>query len=231
MSRTIGILQPGYLPWLGFFEQLYRSDIFVLYDDVQYDRGGWRNRNRIKTSHGVQWLTVPVRCRASDKMRVCDAVIDNGSGWRRKHSETIRQSYSGAPFFRNYWPIFEEAYDLQWDLLAELNLFFITRIAACLGLAHKEIVRSSSLEITGGRIERLISICRYFRADLFYEGAAGRNYIDDRQFAAGGIDVLYQDYRHPVYQQLYGEFIPYLSTIDLLFNHGEESGSILAVTG
>jgi len=224
---VIGILQPGYLPWLGFFEQIYKSDIFVIYDDVQYDKGSWRNRNRIKTANGIQWLTVPVRYSFNDRPLVSQVAIDNSAEWRKKHATAIRQNYSKSRFFSQYWPMFEEAYDRQWDLLVDLDLFFIERLAVCLGLGDHSVVRSSSLEIAGDRIGRILALCRHFGADTFYEGAAGRNYIEDKKFAECGITVRYQNYQHPVYKQLYGDFVPYLSVIDLLFNHGDESREIL----
>lgn len=224
---VIGILQPGYLPWLGFFEQLHRSDIFVIYDDVQYDKGSWRNRNRIKTANGVQWLTVPVRLNFGNRTLVHEVAIENAINWRKKHAESIRQNYSKSPFFTCYWPLFEEAFDRQWALLIDLDIFFIERLAACLGLAGHRIIRSSTLNITGDRIGRLLAICSHFNANVFYEGAAGRNYINDRKFTDQGITVQYQHYNHPTYTQLYGKFVPYLSVIDLLFNHGEQSREII----
>jgi hypothetical protein len=224
---VIGILQPGYLPWLGFFEQMYRSDVFVIYDDVQYDKEGWRNRNRIKTANGIQWLTVPVLLKGSDSQMIFDVKIDNKTNWRKKHLTAIRQNYSKAPCFKDYIGIFEDAYARDWDLLVALDMYFIQTLAECLGMGHKNIVRSSSLDIRGGRIERLIKICEFFGADVFYEGASGKNYIDEIEFLAKGVNVEFQNYRHPVYRQLYGNFIPCLSVIDLLFNHGTESLKII----
>jgi hypothetical protein len=223
----IGILQPGYLPWLGFFEQMYRSDIFVLYDDVQYDKESWRNRNRIKTANGVQWLTVPVLVRFSERPLITDVRINNEVSWRRKHLSSIKQNYGKAPFFKDYNELFEEAYSRDWDFLLDLDLYFIMKLAKCLGMEGKEIFRSSDLPVRGDRIERLVHLCKYFGADMFYEGAAGRNYIDEEAFRKQGVRVEFQDYEHPVYQQLYGRFIPHLSLIDLLFNHGRESLAIL----
>ncbi len=223
----VGILQPGYLPWLGFFEQVYRCDVFVVYDDVQYDRDGWRNRNRIKTANGIQWLTVPVHVNFEEKNLVKDIKIDNKTNWRKKHLFSIRQNYSKAPFFKKYIDIFEEAYATEWELLVELDMYFILKLTGCLGMEDKEIVRSSSLDIKGDRLERLAAICKFFNADIFYEGASGRNYINNSFFKAQGIEIEYQDYRHPVYTQLYGDFIPFLSVIDLLFNHGDDSLDIL----
>ena len=223
----IGILQPGYLPWLGFFEQMYRSDVFVIYDDVQYDKNGWRNRNRIKSANGVQWLSVPVLFKLSDAPLITEIKIDNTGNWRKKHLASIRQNYAKSPCFNDFINIFEEAYAREWKYLLDLDFFFISSLARNLGMEGKIIHRSSTLSIQGDRMGKLINICKHFRADTFYEGASGKNYIDEGLFRAQGISIAYQDYKHPVYQQLYGEFIPFLSVIDLLFNHGKESLSII----
>ncbi len=223
----IGILQPGYLPWLGFFEQIYKSDVFVIYDDVQYDKGGWRNRNRIKTANGAQWLTVPVIVKFEDVPLISAVQIDNKLDWRKKHLLSIKQNYSKAPYYREYIDIFENAYSKEWKYLVDIDMHFILKLLEALGISDKKIVRSSTLNVTGARIERLSNICKIFKADIFYEGTAGKNYIDEKNFLEYGIKIEYQDYKHPVYNQLYGEFIPYLSVIDLLFNHGKESLLIL----
>jgi hypothetical protein len=223
----IGILQPGYLPWLGFFEQMYRCDLFVLYDDVQYDKEGWRNRNRIKTANGVHWLTVPVLMKFSDHPLITDIQINNEVNWRKKHLASIRQNYGKAAFFKNYEGLFEEAYSRDWDFLIDLDLYFIMKLAECLGMKEKRILRSSDLPVKGERMERLIHLCKRFGADTFYEGTAGRNYIDKNAFLKEGVRVEFQDYKHPIYSQLYGEFISHLSVIDLLLNHGRESLTIL----
>ncbi|MBI4690948.1 MAG: WbqC family protein [Nitrospirae bacterium] len=223
----IAILQPGYLPWLGFFEQMYRSDVFVIYDDVQYDKEGWRNRNRIKTADGVQWLTVPVYVKFEESPLITEIKIDNKANWRKKHFFSIRQNYSKAPFYKKYINIFEDAYSREWEYLVDIDMHFILKLAGCLGMGDKKIVRSSALNVTGDRIERLIKMCKFFKADTFYEGSAGRNYMDVAYFAENGIRIEFQDYKHPVYEQLHGDFVPYLSVIDLLLNNGEESLSIL----
>jgi len=123
--------------------------------------------------------------------------------------------------------MFEDAYSRDWECLVDIDMHFIYALARCLGMGYKKIVRSSTLDIQGGRIERLIKICELFGADTFYEGASGRNYIDEQDFLAKGVKVEFQNYRHPVYRQLYGDFAPNLSVIDLLFNHGSESLEII----
>ncbi len=225
--RTVVILQPGYLPWLGFFEQMYQSDVFVFYDDVQFDKNGWRNRNRIKTAQGWQWLTVPIYLTGQNKPLVNEALIDNRRGWRRKHLMALRTNYSRAPYFSHYFDGFEEIYNQEWQYIADLDLVLIKYLMELLGL-DRPLYFSSELGIEGGQIERLVAICQHFGAGRFYEGAAGEDYIDEAQFEKAGIILDYQDYQHPVYDQLYDEFEPYMSVVDLLFNHGDESLDILA---
>ena len=224
----IAILQPGYLPWLGFFEQMYMSDVFVIYDDVQYDKQGWRNRNRIKTGNGVQWVTIPVNFKFKEFPLTNEVTIDNRMNWRKKHFLSIKQNYSKAPFYKDYIELVEEVYSREWQYLIDIDLYLITELANCLGMNDKKIVRSSSLGVRGGRIERLTTMCKIFKADIFYEGTAGGNYIDEKHFEEHGIMVEFQDYKHPVYKQLHGDFVPYLSVIDLLFNIGPESLSVIA---
>ena len=223
----IGILQPGYLPWLGFFEQMYHSDIFVIYDDVPYDKQGWRNRNRIKTPNGAQWLTVPVVFKFNEQPMVNQVKINNQVNWRKKHLFSIRQNYSKAPYYRRYFPMFEETFGRDWEYLVDLDMHFILTLAEALGMNTTKIVRSSNFGVSGDRIERLITICKKLNGDVFYEGASGKSYIDEQLFLEKGITVKFQDYHHPVYGQLYGDFIPYLSVIDLLLNEGEKSLSVL----
>lgn len=223
----IAILQPSYLPWIGYFEQILKSDIFVFYDDVQYDKHSWRNRNRIKTPQGIQWLTVPVIVNFNDRPEIMNVRIENKQNWRRKHLLSIRANYAKAPHFDRYFNFFETLYSQEWGNICELNIYIIEEFVQWLGLGNKKFVRSSTLDVKGDTLERLVNICKIYNCDVFYEGSAGRNYINDEFFNDSGITVKYQDYVHPIYQQLHGEFIPYLSVIDLIFNHGDDSLDIL----
>ena len=225
-KMQIGILQPGYLPWLGFFEQVYKSELFVVYDDVQYDKHGWRNRNRIKTANGVQWITVPVLTRGQAQPIIKDVLIDNSSDWRRKHLASLNANYSKAKYFNEYIGLFQKVYAKEWKYLFDLDIHFIQMLLSELNLKRK-MVLSSDLGIEGDRISRLIGICKHFKADSFYEGQAGKNYLEDEVFLQAGIKIVYQDYQHPEYSQLYGEFIPYLSIVDLLFNEGKKSLAVI----
>ena len=227
-QRTAVILQPSYFPWIGYFAQMARADVFVVYDDVQYDKHSWRNRNRIKSSAGPQWLTVPVRTHGRDQPTNRGIHVDNAQNWRRKHLLSIQQNYSKALYFAQYFPVFEQLFAREWDLLIDLNLAAFSAMNEALGLV-REIKFSSELGCEGASVERLIALCHTLGATRFYEGSAGRDYIDDSLFRSAGIEIEYQDYPHPTYPQLHGDFVSHLSIIDLLFNCGPKSMEVLAV--
>lgn len=221
------ILQPGYLSWLGFFEQMWKSDIFVIYDDVQYTVRDWRNRNKIKTNGGIKYLTVPVG-KISREMRINQVRIKYDNNWQLAHLNTIKENYFKAPFFNQYFFALKEIISKRFEYLIDLDAALIKEINKMLGL-EKKLVYSSELNITDdGRCKRMIKICQYLKTDILYEGSAGKNYMDVDSFKKEGISVEFQEYKHPSYHQLYGDFVPYLSIIDLLFNEGPNSLKILA---
>jgi hypothetical protein len=226
MSTTVVILQPGYLPWLGFFDQMYKSDIFVILDDVQYDKHGWRNRNRIKTAQGIQWLTVPVLISGKCKPIIKDVLIDNRINWQKKHLKGIEQNYKKAQFFKDYFYLFEETLSKEWKYLIDLDMEFIYKLNAALGL-NRKIIFSSGLNIKTDKTERLINICQMLNADKYLTGDAAKDYIDGAEFTKNNILLEFHNYSHPNYKQLYGKFIPYLSIIDLIFTYGDKSLEIL----
>lgn len=226
MSLVVGILQPSYLPWLGYFEQISRADVFVFYDDVQFEKGSWRNRNRIKTPQGAHWLTVPVLTKGQDFPAINQVRVNNAESWQKKHLRTLAQYYSKAQHYGRYAPGLAELLDRPWEGLCALNMALIRHLAAELGIATP-FVLSSELGVPGSGAPRLVEIMAHLGGTVFYEGAAGRGYIDEALFSARGMRVEYQDYDHPVYPQLHGDFVPFLSVVDLLFNHGPNSLSIL----
>jgi hypothetical protein len=223
---TLVVLQPGYLPWLGFFDQLRRSDVFVYYDDVQFDKEGWRNRNRIKSQTGPMWLTVPILHAGRHGQKIVDVEIDNRQKWAKKHVASIAQSYARAKYRERYLPELEALLAKPFDLLVELDIAVATLLAGWLGI-ERRIERSSKLGIEGGQSDRLLSLCRHLGADRYLSGDSAKDYLDVRLFAESGITVEWQSYRHPTYPQLHGEFVPFLSTIDLLLNMGPESLAVL----
>ena len=226
-KRTLAVLQPGYLPWLGFFDQLQRSDIFIFYDDVQYDKNGWRNRNRIKSTAGTpHWLTVPVHVRSLEQ-RLLETEIDNRQAWARKHIGTIRQFYAKAPHLNRYLPGLEELLlSKNWERLCDLDVAAIKLICGWLGLT-RDMMRSSEIGIGGERSERLLNLCLHVGADCYLSGNAAQEYLDVELFAEHGVKIEWQNYQHPVYSQQYGTFVPYLSALDLLLNCGDNSASIM----
>jgi hypothetical protein len=220
------ILQPSYLPWLGYFDQLYKSDVFVLYDDVQYDKHGWRNRNRIKTPAGPQWLTVPVLTHGRGRPANRDIVIDSRQPWGRKHLEALRANYAKAPAFTEVLTMLEPVLGRSWERLVDVNVALLKALCGMLGL-ERDIRFSSQLGIAGDRTERLIGICRALGANRYLSGDAAKDYLDESRFVEHGIALEYHGYRHPTYPQLHGPFVPYLSVVDLLMNHGQASLKIL----
>ncbi len=223
---TLVVLQPSYLPWVGFFDQVRRSDIFVFYDDVPFDKHGWRNRNRIKTAAGPLWLTVPVRHKGRMGQRIDEVEIQPSLPWARKHLRSIEQAYQRAPYLASYLPALTELLTRPWDRLADLDIALSQQLCLWLGL-ERPMLRSSQLGVGGDRNGRLLDLCRHFQADTYLSGSAARSYLDVAAFAGDGVRVEWQDYRHPEYPQLHGPFMPYLSGLDLLLNMGPEASAIL----
>lgn len=219
---TLAVLQPGYLPWLGFFDQMMRSDVFVYYDDIQYDKHGWRNRNRIKTPNGPQWLTVPVLDKGRHGQLLLEAEIDARVPWARKHLAAIRQNYARAPFLDDYWAGLETLLQRPWRFLVDIDIAAVELMCQWMDI-RPCIVRSSELGVTGERSERLLMLCQHFNATTYLSGNAAQDYLDTALFEGHGIRVEWQNYHHPVYPQQHGKFIPYLSALDLLFNVGQAS--------
>lgn len=217
---TIGILQPSFLPWCGAFAQMAKSDVFVFYDDVDYDKNGWRNRNRILGPQGPMWLTVPVDLKGSASRKLHDILIGQGSPWPRKHLATLRQYYGREPNFDGVMHILERAYGLGFSHLNELNIHLVQAFCDHLGLCRPLFVRSSDLGLGGDRVERLIQHVETLGCKTFFEGAAGRNYLEPRAFSDRGLELRFQDYHHPEYPQGKGDFVSHLSVVDLLFRMG-----------
>lgn len=217
--------QPQYLPWLGYFAKLDRADVFVLLDTVQYKKNEWQNRNRIKTAQGPQWLTVPVRYRFGQ--RICEVEVDNHDRWQHRQRQTVLSSYRRAPYWDLLSPFFEEIFSRQWELLAQLSIHTVRRLAAILGIETPLHLASELGALPEDPDGRLIAIAEHFQADTYLAGSGGRGYMDLRRYEERGIRVIFQEYRHPVYSQLFGAFEPCLSVIDLIFNHGPASLEII----
>lgn len=224
---TLVVLQPGYLPWLGYFDLLKKADVFVHYDDVQFDKHGWRNRNWVKGPKGPVWLTVPVLHSGRSGQSILDVEIDERQHWRRRHLSTVGQFYARAPFVDAMLPRLRDILERPWPRLVELDLAIIDWLAAELGITAPRY-RASELGIGGDRNARLLNLCRHFGATRYLSGNAARDYLDVALFTAAGVEVSWHDYVHPTYSQLHGTFVPYLSTLDLVLNMGREARGILS---
>jgi hypothetical protein len=223
---TVVILQPGYLPWLGFFRQMIDADVFVYYDDVQFDKHGWRNRNRIKGAAGPLWLTVPVLHKGRSDQLIHETEVANTTPWAEKQLRTIRQLYAKAPHLEPYFTQLSQVLSKPWTHLIDLDMAVVDLMRTWFDISTP-VRRSSQLAIGGGKVERLISICRHFNGTRYISGSAAQDYIEEDQFKAAGIELIWQDYRHPVYPQMHGDFISHLSALDLVLNVGPESAAIL----
>jgi hypothetical protein len=217
----IAVHQPQYLPWLGYFDKIDKADFFCFLDNVQYKKNEWQNRNRIKTVSGWQWLTVPVLYRFPQKI---DTVrINSQVNWQKKHLQALITNYSKAPFFDAFISFFEQIYTKEWELLADLNIYLVQQIIEMLNLEKKTVVNASELQLREDPTDRLIDICQTLGADTYLSGPNGANYMDLERFRKTGIRVVLQDFHHPRYRQLYGDFQSHLSIVDLLFNCGPKS--------
>jgi len=218
------IRQPGYLPYLGFFKKIMSSDIFVYLDDVQYSVGGGDNRNKIRTSSGWKYLSVPL-AKPFGKM-INEIEIANSKNWRDEHKNSIKAHYTNAEYFNDYWDEIENVLENEWKKLIHLNLELISLFNKFLGIKTKTL-RSSELGITTKKSERLLDICKKLDATTYISGEMGKGYLDEDVFQHQKINILYEKFQHPTYKQMYDEFISHMSIIDLLFNEGPKSREIL----
>ena len=221
----VAVHQPQYLPWLGYFEKIVRADVFVLLDTVQFKKNEWQNRNRIKTAQGSQWLTVPVRYKFPQLIN--EVPINHTVKWQHKQRQAILSNYRKAPCYSYLEDLFEELFSRAWNFISPLNIWVVRRLTQALGIDTPIHVASELGEFPHDPDERLIAIARHFHADTYLAGSGGRQYMDVSKYGRSGIEVRFQDYQHPVYEQLFGEFEPFMSVIDLILNHGHRSLDIL----
>lgn len=215
------IIQSNYLPWRGYFDLIDDVDIFIVYDDVQYTRRDWRNRNKIKMQSGPQWITVPVNDRYGE-MRINEVTISPDHRWAHKHLKAIEHSYSKAPYFDHYFPELAQRLSKERVHLNDLNLDLISWIREKLSIST-EIVRSSSLPGHGSKTERLLSILSAVGASGYVSGPSAKAYIEPDAFAKAGISLAYKQYDYGPYRQLWGDFEGQVTVLDLLFNVGPDA--------
>lgn len=217
--------QPQFAPWLGYFDKLDRADVFVLLDNVQFKKNEWQNRNRIKGSEGPQWLTVPVSGQFGRNIMELDIV--SRQNWPERHLKTLRTCYGRASHYEATFSSYETVACRPWKKLADLNIQLLHDLLAQMGLERRILLASELGPLSEDRDERLIELCRKLGAETYLAGAGGRDYMELERYRAAGIEVVFQEYRHPTYPQLFGDFAPNLSVLDLLFNCGPRSMEII----
>ena len=221
----ISVHQPQYLPWLGYFDKIKRADIFILLDNVQFKKNEWQNRNRIKTANGLQWLTVPVMYKFPQLIN--EVEINNGDKWQHRQRQAIISNYKKAQCWSFLEEFFEEIFSSKWQYISQLNIHVVKKLAGLLGIKTPIYIVSELGKFPEDPDERLIALTKHFDGDTYLAGGGGKGYMDTAKYTQNGVKVVFQEYEHPVYNQLFGDFEPFMSVIDLLYNHGEKSLEIL----
>jgi hypothetical protein len=231
VGKRVAIVQSNYIPWKGYFDLIHRVEEFILFDDMQYTRRDWRNRNRIKTAQGVQWLTIPVRVKGNYHQAINETRVESKS-WAREHWERLKHCYGRAAHFRTYAALFEDVYlTLDEELLSRINHRFLKLVCDVLGVRTR-LTWSTDYAPAEGKTERLVSLCQQAGATEYWSGPSARNYLDEDAFRRAGIALVYADYSgYPEYRQLYPPFEHAVTVLDLIFNEGPEAPRYLLSFG
>tara|TARA_Y100001936_G_scaffold240864_1_gene275909 strand:- start:3346 stop:4050 length:705 start_codon:yes stop_codon:yes gene_type:complete len=218
--------QPVYLPWLGLFHKIALSDTYVFFDQVQYLPKDWMNRNKINSPNGEIWLTVPVLRKGHRELKTSEIQINNETDWRKKHLRSILMNYKKSEYFDEYFYFFENVYGKKWEYLSELNEYMLKWFLNELEI-NVEFLKASDLDFDGKKSLLVLDMCKKLKADTYIFGELGKNYVDENSFENENINLIFQNYQHPSYNQLSKNFISHLSIIDVLFNHGPKSLEII----
>jgi hypothetical protein len=224
--KKIAILQSNYIPWKGYFDIINMADVFVIYDEVQYTKNDWRNRNQIKTPNGLSWLTIPV-LQNSLNQKINETFVSQFN-WNKKHWNSITCNYSKAPFFKTFESEFQHLYSsLETQNLSEINKIFIKKISQILNI-ETDIIDSTALNLVGDKNERLIDAVKKLNGTHYISGPSAKSYLDVNKFEADSIQVDWVDYNgYPEYSQLFGDFKHNVSILDLIFNEGSQATNFL----
>lgn len=221
----VAIHQPQYLPWLGYFDKIDQADIFVFLDNVQFKKNEWQNRNKIKTADGWQWLTVPVLHKYPQLINGVE--INYAVRWQHKHRQAIVSNYRKAPCYDYLAGFVDHLSNLRCQYLSELNIDLIRNLVELLGINTPLYVASQLGEFPADPDDRIIGIAKYFGADTYLAGSGGKDYMNLDKYEKKGVKVIFQEFNHPTYRQLFGDFEENTSVIDLILNFGENSLKIL----
>ena len=216
----VSIHQPNYLPWLGYFHKIANCDVFVSLDNVPYTKNSLINRNKIKTQHGARWITLSVLTKGHCGQLINDVKINNNVPWSKIHWKRLEANYAKAPHFQEYKDQFESIYQENWQTLTDLNETLLKLICEILCIKNIKFIRASELGVCGKSTALLVDICKAVGADTYLSGFGGKKYMDEELFGKEGIQLKYSGFQHPVYNQMWGDFIPNLSVIDFIFNQG-----------
>jgi hypothetical protein len=217
--------QPAYLPWLGLLHKIALADLFCFFDIVQYQRKDFNNRNKINTANGPIWLTVPVESKDRFNSVINDIKIIN-NGWEKKHLRSIELNYKKTKYFNVYMPKLSEIILDENKYLSDLNYKILLYLLEVFNIDTK-IVKASNFKLNGVKTDLVLDMCKQLKADKYIFGEQGNSYADVDAFNKAGVDVYFQKYKHPVYNQVGRDFVPYMSAIDLLFNEGLDGYDIL----
>lgn len=220
--KTVVVLQSNYIPWKGYFDLIHDADLFIFYDDLQFTKNDWRNRNKIKSQKGAEWITIPV---GPEKNRlICEVEISNLS-WQKKHWKTIRQNYSKAPYYNDYKEFFEDLYlGKKWSNLSELNQYLIRTISKDFLGITTEYKNSRDYALSGKKLDRLLELVIKADAECYISGPSAKDYIESSRFNNAGIKLIWKEYSgYPEYSQRYPPFEHGVSILDLLFNVGPDA--------
>lgn len=218
--------QPTYMPWLGLFHKIALADMFISYNQVQYQVYDWNNRNHILTRYGPKWLTVPVFHKGHFDTTINTIKIDMKNPWRRKHWTAIQHAYSKTPYFKKYSDFFADIYSRDWTYLVDLNEYLLIGLLDILRI-KVPVYSAGNWVFKGTKSDRVLDMCQQVGATHFVFGKHGKDYANFESFNKANITIYFQDYMHPTYVQHFEGFSPYMSIIDLLFNCGDDSLDVL----
>jgi len=223
--KTVVIHQPDFMPYLGFFHRLLHADLYIVLDDVQFLRRGWHHRDKIKTPHGDKWFTLGLQ--KSPQNEKINNIMLNHEDWKQEHLNLFIQNYKKAPYYAEIFPYIELLYSNKFDKMIDFNMISITMLMKLFNISI-EMEYSSKYNLQTKANELLSDLLQKVEATNYLSGIGAKDYFDSKPFNDANIEVIWQDFKHPIYPQLHGEFIPYLSSIDLLFNCGiDKSREIL----
>jgi hypothetical protein len=221
----VGVIQSSYIPWRGYFDFIASVDVFVFHDDLQYTKGDWRNRNRIKTDKGSEWLTVPVHYKATSQL-ICDTAIDVSVSWGKNHIRKFEANYRPAAYLDDALTLISDIETCQFKTISDLNIRLIRRVCEYLGL-NTRLVMSSELSLTGAKTDRLIELLKKLDATTYLSGPSADAYLDKQAFRANNIQLEYKSYDYEPYPQLWGPFDGAVTVLDLIANCGSESKQLI----